>query len=124
MNWIESIQNALNHIEDHITDEIDVESVAAAVFLSSSQLQKIFGIITGMSIGDYIRSRRLSLAGRDQGDRRSTEIRLRHPREFYKGIYALSRNIPVNSPSFGRRSEVFLPDDNSNHIERRIYHVP
>ncbi len=70
MNWIESIQNALNYIEDHMTDEIDVESVSAAVFMSSSQLQKIFGIITGMSIGDYLRSRQLSLAGRELYERK------------------------------------------------------
>lgn len=107
MNWIESIQNALNHIEDHITDEIDVESVAAAVFLSSSQLQKIFGIITGMSIGDYIRSRRLSLAGRELYERKIkvTDAALKYgydtPESFTK---AFTRFHGI-SPSTARRSE-------------------
>ncbi len=107
MIWIDSIQKALNYIEDHLTDDIDVESTAAAVFMSSSQLQKIFSIITGMSVGDYIRSRRLSLAGRELHDKgiKVIDAALKYgydtPESFNK---AFTRFHGV-SPSAARREE-------------------
>ena len=35
MDWIAGIQRAIDHIEDHLTDEIDYEAVARESFSSS-----------------------------------------------------------------------------------------
>ena len=63
MDWITGIQNAINYIEDHLTDEIDYEQVAKASFSSSFHFQRVFSILCGYTLGEYIRSRRLTLAG-------------------------------------------------------------
>ena len=63
MDWITGIQNAINYIEDHLTDEIDYEQVARASFSSSFHFQRVFSILCGYPIGEYIRNRRLTLAG-------------------------------------------------------------
>ncbi len=63
MDWITGIQNAINYIEDHLTEEIDYEQVARSSFSSSFHFQRVFSILCGMTLGEYIRLRRLTLAG-------------------------------------------------------------
>lgn len=63
MDWITGIQNAINYIEAHLDDEIDYERVAKESFSSSYHFQRIFSILCGYTLGEYIRNRRLTLAG-------------------------------------------------------------
>ena len=63
MEWIIGMQRAIDYIESHITDTIDYEIVAAQSFSSSYHFQRVFSILCGFTVGEYIRNRRLSLAG-------------------------------------------------------------
>lgn len=63
MDWASGIQNAINYIEEHITEELDYNEIAKKAACSSFYFQRIFGILCGISLGEYIRNRRLTLAG-------------------------------------------------------------
>ena len=63
MDWVAGMQGALDYIEANLTDEIDYEKVAAVAYSSSYHFQRVFGILCGYTLGEYIRNRRLSLAG-------------------------------------------------------------
>lgn len=63
MNWTEGIQNAVDYVEEHLTDELDFTEIAAQAACSSYYFQKIFSVLCGMTLGEYIRGRRLALAG-------------------------------------------------------------
>ena len=63
MDWITGLQNAVDYIEDHLLEEIDYDEVAAQGFSSSYHFQRVFSILCGFTLGEYIRNRRLSLAG-------------------------------------------------------------
>ena len=63
MDWKMGIQRAIDYIEKHLTDEIDYSAVAAQSFSSSYHFQRVFGILCGYTLGEYIRNRRLTLAG-------------------------------------------------------------
>jgi len=64
LNWIQSIQSALNYIEVHLLDEdLDNDTVAKQAYSSNANFQRIFSIVTGVTIADYIRFRKLTLAG-------------------------------------------------------------
>ena len=65
MDWVTGIQKAINYIENHLTDEIDMELVAREAVCSSFYFQRIFSILCGITLGDYIRNRRLTLAGNE-----------------------------------------------------------
>lgn len=65
MSWLEDIQNSIRFVENHMEEELTVEQIAAEVNLSPFYFQKGFSILCGVTISDYIRNRRLSLAGRD-----------------------------------------------------------
>ena len=63
MDWIVGMQKAIDYIENHLTEKIDYDMVAAQSFSSSYHFQRVFSILCGFTIGEYIRNRRLSLAG-------------------------------------------------------------
>ncbi|MBQ5782039.1 MAG: AraC family transcriptional regulator [Oscillospiraceae bacterium] len=63
MNWIYGIQNAIDYIEEHLTEDIDYNQIAAHSFSSYYHFQRVFSILCGFTVGEYIRNRRLSLAG-------------------------------------------------------------
>ena len=65
MEWIQSINKAIDYIEDHLTEDIHCEDVAGAVYISVFHFQRTFNLLTGMTVGEYIRKRRLSLAGEE-----------------------------------------------------------
>jgi AraC family transcriptional regulator len=55
--------NRLCRIEDNIYDEIKPEVIASQAYMSSFHFQHLFSILCGVSLGEYIRNRRLALAG-------------------------------------------------------------
>lgn len=63
MDWITGIQNAIDYIEEHITGDLNYEEIAKQAVCSNFYFQRIFGILCGYSLGEYIRNRRLSIAG-------------------------------------------------------------
>lgn len=65
MNWIGDMNNALFYIEENIKKHIDSGDVARAAHMSKFHFLRTFKILTGITVGDYIRERRLSLAAKD-----------------------------------------------------------
>ena len=65
MNWAEVINETLRYLEENIMTVQGPKEVAMSVHVSASYLQNSFQMITGYTIGEYIRSRRLYLAAMD-----------------------------------------------------------
>ena len=63
MNWLESIEEAIDYIELHLKDDFSIEDVASHVYMSSGYFQKAFSMLCGFTVSEYIRSRRLAEAG-------------------------------------------------------------
>ncbi|MBR6570048.1 MAG: AraC family transcriptional regulator, partial [Clostridia bacterium] len=61
MEWIAGIQRAIEYIEDHITEKLDYEAIARESFSSSFHFQRVFSILCGYTLGEYIRYRRMTL---------------------------------------------------------------
>ncbi|MBE6087819.1 MAG: AraC family transcriptional regulator [Clostridium beijerinckii] len=65
MKWIEGICEAISYIEENITEEITIKNIAEKTFISPFYFQKGFAMLCGFTVGEYIRQRRLTLAGSD-----------------------------------------------------------
>lgn len=65
MEWLTAIRTALEYMEKDITAVTGPEEVAENVHISTMYLQRGFQIMTGFTIGEYIRNRRLYLAACD-----------------------------------------------------------
>ncbi len=64
-NIYKELNQVINYIEKNILEDIDIHYLAHQSGLSISMLKNIFTCLTGISIQEYIRYRRLSLATRD-----------------------------------------------------------
>lgn len=65
MGWVESIQQAISYIEDHLLEDLSMEQIAKEANSSAFHFQRTFSILTDMSLGDYIRRRRLTFAAQE-----------------------------------------------------------
>ena len=63
MDWVASIHQAIQYIEEHLREELTIREIAQQAALSPFYFQKGFAMLCGMTVGDYIRQRRLSAAG-------------------------------------------------------------
>lgn len=65
MDWITGIQRALDYVEGRLTEDIDYDAVARQACSSAFHFQRMFGMLCGFSLGEYIRMRRLTLAAEE-----------------------------------------------------------
>ena len=62
MEWMQRFNQSIEYIEEHITEELDYEKVAQVAGCPSYYFQQMFLYMTNMTLREYIRRRRLSLA--------------------------------------------------------------
>ena len=62
MDAYTGFQQALDLIELNLDGEISLESAACAAGMTVYHFQKMFSMLTGMTVGEYVRARRLTLA--------------------------------------------------------------
>lgn len=73
MEWSRAVEEALEYIEAHITDDLTAGMLARNAGISPYYFQKGFAMLCGYTVGEYIRMRRLSLAAEEL---LSTECRI------------------------------------------------
>lgn len=62
MHAWQAIQNSLNYIEDHLSENIKMETLANVASLSPYYFQRLFGRLVKKSVNEYVRLRRLAKA--------------------------------------------------------------
>ena len=65
MNIYKSLNEITEYIDNNLENEIDYEVLARKLGVNTYTMQRLFSMITGISISEYIRKRRLSNAGYD-----------------------------------------------------------
>ncbi|MDK2787541.1 MAG: AraC family transcriptional regulator [Epulopiscium sp.] len=68
MDALRSMNNALAYIEEHLTEEIDYSEVSKIAYCSEYHFKRMFSFLAGISLSEYIRRRRLTLAALDLKD--------------------------------------------------------
>ncbi len=65
MDGLERINAVIKYIEENICEEVDYKELAKITLVSEYEFRRIFSYVIGMPVGEYIRKRRLSLAGEE-----------------------------------------------------------
>jgi len=65
MNWYERMNMAIDYIEDNLCSDIDFEQIAKIVGQSPVNFQRTFSTVTDLSVFEYIRRRKMTLAAFD-----------------------------------------------------------
>ena len=69
MDSLSSMNNAMVYIEEHLTEDIDYSEVSKIAYCSEYHFRRMFSFLSGISLSEYIRRRRLTLAALDLKDR-------------------------------------------------------
>lgn len=110
VDWMDTIAVAVAYMEGHITDDLTAEAVADYVHISSFYFQKGFSMLCGYSVMEYIRNRRLALAGGElaTSNKKIIDVALKYgydsPDSFTK---AFTRFHGI-SPTMVRRDDVMI----------------
>lgn len=136
MEYIKGLQQALDYIETHLADEIDLDMLARKAYSSRYQFQRIFGVLCGMTLGEYIRCRRMTMAGAElrRGEIKVIDAALKYgydsPDSFAKAFLkfhsvtpSAARDPNVMLRSFSRLSVKILLEG-GNDMNYRIYEMP
>lgn len=110
MNWIQCLSKAIHYIEKHLTDDIAIDEISNQTYTSSSHFQFVFHVVMGITIGEYIRNRRLSSAAQDllRADSRIIDVAMRYQydtQESFSKAFTRFHGVP---PSKIQRGNVKL----------------
>lgn len=77
---LERLNEALDHIESHLDQRIEVSELARIAVTSEYHFRRLFSALAGTSLSEYIRRRRLTVAGAEvlAGERTLLEIAVRY----------------------------------------------
>lgn len=115
MGWVECIGEAIGYIEDNITGELTIEKIAKRVSISPFYFQKGFAMLCGFTVGEYIRERRLALAGSElvSTDEKIIDIALKYgydsPDSFTKAFTRFHGVTPTAVRKGGAMIKSFAP---------------
>ncbi|EGW41797.1 AraC family transcriptional regulator [Desulfosporosinus sp. OT] len=65
MDWLDAMNRAVEYLEANLTEKLDIEKVAKIALSSPFHFQRMYHMITGVTIAEYVRRRRLTLAAQD-----------------------------------------------------------
>ena len=105
MEWVESLQKAIDYIEKHLLEDISIEEIAKEVNFSTFHFQRTFSILTDMSIGEYVRRRRLTLAAHEltRSDKKVIDIAYKYGYDTPEAFAKAFRRQHGISPSEARK---------------------
>ncbi len=117
MEWNEKLQIIIDYVENHLQREeeaVNHEEIARIAGCSFGFFQKVFSYMTGISFAEYIRSRKLTLAGYDL---KSTNLK----------VIDISYKYGYDSPtSFTKAFQLFhgIPPKNARNPDTVLKTVP
>ena len=113
--WIEAFQASVDYIEQNLSETLDIEAIAAKAALSPFYYQRIFGALCGMTVGDYIRARRMTLAAQElsRADTRVIDVAVKYgydsPDSFARAFQRFHGITPSQAREHGSNLRSFAP---------------
>jgi AraC family transcriptional regulator len=110
VEWLDRMKDAIDFIEDNLTEQIDMEDVAMRAYSSSFHFQRMFHMLTNVTVAEYIRKRRLTLAAQDlcTSSDKILDIALKYAYESPESFAKAFRKVHGISPSDARNQNVQL----------------
>lgn len=114
MEFIQTLQKAINYMEEHLLEPITYEDVAKHIYVSSYHFHRTFSLVTGITANEYIRNRRLSMAGQElsMSDVKVIDIALKYGYDSPESFTKAFNRFHGITPSAAKRAGVKLKSFN------------
>lgn len=113
MSSLESMNLAMAYIEDNLADEIDFQQVEKLALCSEYHFRRMFSFMAGITLSEYIRRRRLTLAALDliHGNDLVIDTALKYgyssPDSFTRAFSSLHGVTPTEARQAGQPLKAF-----------------
>lgn len=110
MEWITRLNEAVRYIEENLDKEISYDTAAQIACCSTFHFQRMFSYIADITLSEYIRRRRLTLAAFDlqSGNDKIIDIALKYGYDSPTSFNRAFRNVHGISPTEARSQGVVL----------------
>jgi AraC family transcriptional regulator len=110
VDWLKRMDDALEFMESKMNEPLDIEAIAKVAYSSPFHFQRMFHMLTGMTVGEYVRKRKLTLAAQELAVSSSkvVDVALKYGYNSPESFSKLFRKIHGISPSEARHSGVSL----------------
>ena len=114
-NLTKGLQNSIEYIEENLCEELEISKIAARAYLSPFHFQRVFNATTGLTVGEYIRNRRLSLAAEELLDSniKVIDVALKYgydsPDSFARAFAKFHGISPSSAREKGAKIKSFAP---------------
>ncbi len=110
MEWISCLKNVLDYIEDNLDSQIELEIISQKAQCSIYNFQRIFSYISGVSLAEYIRRRRMTAAAFDiqKNKDRIGDIGFKYGYESATSFSRAFQSVHGVSPVKARDKGIFL----------------
>jgi len=104
MDWLKRMNSVLDYIENNLDGEIDDSKIAMLSASSKGMFQRIFAVITDMTLSEYIRKRKLTQAAFDiqNTDEKIIDIAVKYGYNTANNFSTAFRNFHGITPSDAR----------------------
>ncbi|MFE5514225.1 GyrI-like domain-containing protein [Streptomyces sp. NPDC056529] len=107
---LERLNRALDHIEEHLRGDLDVAELARIATTSEYHFRRLFSALAGMPLSEYVRRRRLTVAGAEvlAGERTLLEVAVRYGYGSGEAFARAFRAVHGVGPGEARRTGAAL----------------
>ena len=115
MDWLGSLNEAIDYIEKHLDDEIDLGRAAQIARCSTFHFQRMFSYIADLPLSEYIRRRRMTLAAFDlqNSEEKVVDIALKYgydsPTAFNRAFQGIHGMAPTAARKIGTQLKAYSP---------------
>lgn len=110
MTWVERMSKALDYIEDNLLTNIDLAQAAKIACCTSYNFHRIFSIVADVSLSEYIRRRKMTLAAFElqNSNIKIVDLALKYGYDSPEAFARAFNNIHGATPSSARNQGVIL----------------
>lgn len=111
LSWKELIEQAIEYVEQNLENDLDYGLIAEQAYSSEYHFQRMFAYITGVTLGEYIRNRRLYLSALDimQGNK-IIDVALKYNYDTPDGFSKAFKNFHGYLPSQIKRKNIEITE--------------
>lgn len=110
LEWFKRMMDAVEYMEEHIEDTYDAAEIAKIACSSTFHFQRMFHMLTGNTVAEYVRKRRLTLAAQELAATKAKvlDIALKYGYDTPESFSKAFRRVHGTSPSAAREQGVKL----------------
>jgi AraC family transcriptional regulator len=113
VEWLNRLRDSIDYLEQHMESRLDIDRAAKIALSSKFHFQRMFHMTTGVTVAEYVRKRRLTLAAQElaTSDVKVIDIALKYgyqtPEAFSKAFQKIHGVSPSEAREAGRSLKAY-----------------